>query len=276
MTVKEAIGMLTASFAKMGIPTPQLDSEVLLSEALQCERYQLYAQDENVLTDEQIRKIYEYKQRRKNGEPVAYIVGKKEFYSLEFYVDFRVLIPRPETELIVDLAISHSRHNARVLDIGTGCGCIAIALKYNRLDCEVFASDISFDALQVAQLNCEKILGKGTIHFFQGDIFCPCGEKKFDVIVSNPPYIGYENKNSLCKEIFFEPSVALYCGDGGKEIIYRIIDGAYSHIRDGGTIILEIGDGMCDEILSCAKSKGYWISVFNDYGGLPRAVLLKK
>ncbi|MCX7680104.1 MAG: peptide chain release factor N(5)-glutamine methyltransferase [Spirochaetes bacterium] len=275
MTVKQALAILTSSFEKSGSPTAHLDAEVLLAHALEWDRYMLFARDEKKLTDEELARICEYKERRKNKEPIAYIIGKKEFYSLEFYVDHRVLIPRPETELIVDLAISYAPKSSMVLDVGTGSGIISVTLKYYRPDCDVYASDISFAALQVAKANAARILGKDAIYFFQGDLLSPCRGKKFDVILSNPPYIGYRNIGLLPKELSFEPGIALYCGDNGKEILYRIISNARYHLREGGILILEIGEGMKEDIGTYAKTYGYYVNFFNDYAGIPRAVLLR-
>lgn len=276
MTVERALRMLTEAFLLSGSQTARLDAEVILSHILQCGRHTLIADGKRPLSSIEIEQMREACGRRERGEPVAYIVGKKEFYSLEFAVDSRVLVPRPETELLVDLAINHALKNGTVLDVGTGSGAIAVAVKRSRPDSRVFASDISLDALVLAQLNAERIVGAGAIEFRQGDLFAPWGEKRFDVIVSNPPYISYEERDTLQKELMFEPEISLFCDERGRAIVFRLIDEAGAHLEGGGKVLIEIGAGMSDDVENRARSEGYFVSVYKDYAGLPRAVLLQK
>lgn len=276
MTVDWALRMLSEAFDLSGSETPRLDAEVILSHILKCARHMLIADGKRSLTQCEIEQMMDARKRREKGEPVAYIVGKKEFYSLEFTVDFRVLVPRPETELLVDLAIQHAPEGGTVLDMGTGSGAIAIAVKYDRPDVRIFASDISSDALCVARHNAERLLGKGAIEFLQGDFFSPWAGMRFDIIISNPPYIGYEERDSLPRELKFEPEMALFCEDGGKEVIFRLIDEALEHLEKSGKVLIEIGAKMSDDVIARASGLGYSVSVFKDYAGLPRAVLLQK
>jgi release factor glutamine methyltransferase len=276
MTVEEALRMLHDAFFACGIDTPRLDAEVLLSHILYCGRHTLIARDERVLTQSEEEKLIEFRERRRKREPVAYIIGEKEFYSLNFFVDSRVLVPRPETELLVDLVIEHTPPNGHVLDVGTGSGAIAVSVKHHRPDVRVWASDISADALEVARKNAETLIGAGEIEFLHGDLFTPCRYARFDIIVSNPPYIGHEERASLPGELFHEPEIALFCDNNGMGIIHRLIDEATKHLRENGKVLIEIGAEMSEDVVAWAQSCEFTASVFNDYSGLPRAVLLQK
>jgi release factor glutamine methyltransferase len=175
----------------------------------------------------------------------------------------------------VDLVIYHAPRDGRVLDLGTGSGAIAVAVKHNRPDCRVFASDISPQALDVARENARDILGEQAIVFFQGDIFEPWGDERFDIIVSNPPYIDPVEKPSLPPELAFEPEMALFCGDSGKEVISRILNKGPRRLDDGGMIMIEIGAAMEGDVLTLARNAGYDARIVRDYAGLPRVALLK-
>ncbi len=276
MTVDRALQMLTEAFTLAGSQTARLDAEVILSHVLQCKRHTLIAEGKRPLVKAEIEWLMDARKRREKGEPVPYIVGKKEFYSIEFTVDSRVLVPRPETELLVDLVIQHAPESGSILDVGTGSGAIAVAVKRNRPDCMVFASDISFEALCLAQINAERILRTKAIEFRQGDLFAPWHMAQFDIIVSNPPYIGYEERDALPKELFFEPEFSLFCRDRGREIIFRLIDEAGGYLKRGGKVLIEIGAGMSDDVAYHAHRSGFLVSIYKDYAGLPRDVLLQK
>ncbi len=276
MTVARALRMLSEAFTFSGSTTARLDAEVILSHVLGCERYKLITLDAQTLSEKQIEQILHARKRRIAGEPIAYIIGKKEFYSLEFTVNSHVLVPRPETELLVELTINHAPESGTVLDVGTGSGAIAVAVKHQRPDCLVSASDISSGAIRLAKLNAKKILGTEAIEFRQGDLFMPWGGERFDIIVSNPPYIGYEEKDALPKELMFEPEISLFCDESGRSIIFRLIDEAEKYLHAGGKVLIEIGAGMSDDVANRARSRGYCVSVYKDYAGLPRVVLLQK
>lgn len=276
MIIQQELQILTEAFMNSGSSTAWLDAEVILSHVLQCGRHTLIVEGKRPLNQREIAQVMDARKRREAGEPIAYIVGKKEFYSLEFSVDSRVLVPRPETELLVDLVIRHAPEKGSVLDVGTGSGAIAVAVKHYRPDCRVFASDISLDALDLAQLNAARLLNSDAIAFRQGDLFAPWEDVRFDIIVSNPPYIGYEQRDMLPKELMFEPEISLFSGKNGKQVIFRLIDEAGQHLERGGKVLIEIGAGMSDDVANCALAGGYSFSLFKDYAGLPRAVLLQK
>jgi len=214
--------------------------------------------------------------RRLKFEPVAYITGVKEFYSIEFEVNKDVLIPRPETELLVDMAVYWGGNGARVLDLCTGSGAIAVVLKHSRPDLDVYASDVSEKALKVAKKNAVEILGPKKINFVHGDLFTPFEGEKFNLIVSNPPYVDAELQGKLQKEIDFEPEIALFAGNKGTDIIKKIIEESVEHLEEKGILLLEIGSDQHDFIHAIGEKCGFIVSVLNDYSGFPRVATLKK
>ncbi|MBP7602316.1 MAG: peptide chain release factor N(5)-glutamine methyltransferase [Spirochaetes bacterium] len=275
-TVGEAVKEISARLVSAGVETPVLDAEVLLAFALGVERYRLLVDAGRPVDPAGFRASLRMTRRRCAGEPVAYIVGRKEFYSLDFRVTRGVLIPRPETELLVDMALYHARPGAVLLDLGTGSGAIAVAVARNRPDIKVYASDISSAALRVAKWNCRHLAGPRAVTFRAGDLFAPFEGKRFDVVVSNPPYIDPSVAPSLQREIAFEPEVALFAGERGRAVLSRIIASAGRHLTKDGVLLLEMGHDMRDFIMEAGRKGGYTVSVFNDLSGLPRAALLKR
>ena len=275
MTIDDYLKDAIARLKKAGIENPRLDAEILVSEAIGIDRYKLVAFNEKLIPDEKIKIADDFIKRRLQFEPVAYILNKKEFYSLLYYINNDVLIPRPETELLVDLVLYYARMDGSVLDIGTGSGAIAIAVKYNRRDLDVYGIDVSVEAINIAHMNMESICGEDSITFIHSDLYDKCGDRKYDVIVSNPPYIGEEMEGALQKELSFEPRMALFSNDSGKEILKRIIIQSKDYLEETGVLILEIGDTMRDFILDFGREQNYTVSILNDYSGLPRVAVLK-
>jgi len=259
-----------------GIENPSLDAEILVSGVLEIERYKLVTDRDRLLTKEEIQKIEKYTLRRLKFEPVAYITGVKEFYSVDFIVNKDVLIPRPETELLVDMAIYWGGTGAKVLDLCTGSGAIAVVLKHSRPDLDIYASDISEKALKIAKKNALGILGPKKINFIKGDLFTPFDGEKFNLIVSNPPYVDAALKGKLQKEIDFEPEIALFAGNKGTDVIKKIIEDSADHLEENGVLLLEIGSDQHDFIHKNGKKCGFTVSILNDYAGLPRVATLKK
>ncbi len=276
MKIGDYIKSITHALREAGIDSPALDAEVIAAHFLDMDRHQLVTWSDRVLSDSEKSAIDKAIKRRLKFEPVAYITGMKEFYSLEFTVNKDVLIPRPETELLVDMAIYWAGLNSSVLDLCTGSGAIAVALKHSRGDLDVCASDISAKALKVAEKNAEKILGKRRISFFEGDLFTPFKDEKFDLIVSNPPYVSGVLKGGLQRELDFEPHDALYADDDGRAVIRKIIDEAPLYLDEKGVLLLEIGSNHRDFIEDAGRKRGFTVSVLNDYAGLPRVATLKK
>ncbi len=276
MRVSEMLAVVTGQLRDAGIPSPALDAALLVASVLGTDRYQLRVNDDRELGRAESMKIDRLARRRLRFEPVAYILGSKEFYSLDFIVNRDVLIPRPETELLVDMVIYYARQNATVIDIGTGSGAIAVSVKHSRADLEVHATDISSKALAVARKNAMRILGKNRIRFHRGDLFEPLTGMRFQVIAVNPPYIDKGISASLQKDLSFEPEEALFSAKGGRETIERVIEQSGRFLADDGLLIMEIGDEMKDFVKKTGTGTGYTVSVLNDYSGLPRVAVIKK
>ena len=275
MLVSEYMRAVAAELKNAGIGTYLLDSEILVSHALNTDRFRLLANCEKSLAPEEMKEIDRLVKRRLRFEPVAYITQRKEFYSLEFFVNRSVLIPRPETELLVDLVIYYAPQNGSVIDLGTGSGAIAVAVKHNRADCVVYGTDISRKALRVASANARAILGCKAVVFKEGDLFNAVSEESFDIIVSNPPYVDREKAEFLQKDLLHEPEVALFAGDHGRETIRKIVYESKDHLHPRGIVLVEIGEEMKDFIADLGNREGFSVSVLNDHAGLPRVAVLK-
>jgi release factor glutamine methyltransferase len=210
--------------------------------------------------------------RRYAGEPLQYIRGKTEFYSREFLVDARVLIPRPETELLVEAALERAPRGGRVIDIGSGSGCVAITIERERPDLRVFSVDRSIEALAVASRNGRRL--ESLVAFAASDLLSAV-RGPFDVIVSNPPYVPLGEYNVLSTEVrIHEPRMALTSGPSGLEIIERIYDEAQARLAPNGSVILEVGYGQEAAIRALIDGKGFVLDAFlPDLAGIPRVVI---
>jgi release factor glutamine methyltransferase len=252
MTVREALayGSRLLQEAGMAGAEARRDAQVLLGHVLHAERAMLYAHPERTLTTGEERQFEALLARRRRGEPVAYLVGQKEFYGLEFLVDRRVLIPRPETELLVEEALAEARRRLErgqtplIADVGTGSGAIAIALAVAepRLPL-LYAIDLSPEALAVARLNCERHGVAGRVRLLQGDLLEPLPEP-VDLLVANLPYVGTEEQALLAADVrAFEPAQALFAGPHGLDLLGRFLQqiAERAALREGGLILLEIG-----------------------------------
>jgi release factor glutamine methyltransferase len=230
---------------KKGSDSPRLDAEVLLASVLSCERVRLYTQYEEEVDEGARSRFRELVKRRGEGTPVAYLVGRKEFYSLAFTVSPAVLIPRPDSEFVVveTLARLKGVESPRCVDVGTGSGCLALSCAHQHKSARFFAIDLSPEALAVARGNAEKLGLAGRVEFREGDLLGPVlGEGPFDVILSNPPYIATDVIPTLEPGVRdFEPHLALDGGEGGLEVVGRLIDQAIPLLKPGGHLILEIG-----------------------------------
>lgn len=213
--------------------------------------------------------------RRFAGEPLQYIRRVTEFYSREFYVDDRVLIPRPETEILVEAALERTSPGGRVIDIGAGSGCIAISIERERPDLHVFAVDRSLDALAVTARNCSRLGSK--VRLTASDLLSSI-DATFDTIVSNPPYVPLSEYEELAVEVrIHEPRMAITPGPSGMETIERILTEAQTRLRPRGQLILEIGYGQEDAMRGLAAERDYAVEAFlPDLAGIPRVVVLSK
>lgn len=246
-----------------------LDAELILAHFLGVERSFLHAHPETELTEAQISELDQLCQRRAGGEPLAYITGVKDFYGREFKVTPDVLIPRPETEALIEVA--KSLKPARILDVGTGSGCIAITLAKELPDSQVTAVDISEKALKIAQENAQKHLAK--IDFRQSDLLSGLKEEKFDLIVANLPYVD-KNWDWLGPELQFEPEIALYAEDNGLKQIKKLIKQGSEHLEQGGHLLLEADRSQHQKIRTFAAENTDFTSVTSDDGSLALVLAL--
>ena len=267
------------TLAQAGVENPRLDAELLLAQAAGVTRASLFAG--SIALDEETQRRFEALIGRRAGrEPLAYITGHKEFYSLEFEVSPAVLVPRPETETIVDLALKFisGRANCRLLDIGAGCGTIALAVASNAREVRVVATDISADALAIEYCNAIRLELESRARFVHADCWDACdgGDPlgRFDIVVSNPPYVCDSEIARLEPEIRnFEPRIALDGGPDGLNFYRRIAAGLRDHLVDSGAVILEVGEGQAEAVGEMLQAAGcVELGVSNDLRGIPRAV----
>lgn len=277
-TIEALLRWASDDFRGRGIDRPRLDAEVLLAFALKTTRTQLVIDAKRPLEPTELARFRELVKRRRAREPVAYLLGVREFYGRPFRVDKRVLIPRPDTETLVDVALARSQRCAmsmRALDLCTGSGCVAITLARQRPTAYVHATDLSADALAVARENAYR-LGAYTVSFTQGDLFAAlpsrCGP--FDVITANPPYIATGEVETLEPDIkSFEPRLALDGGADGLAFVRRIVDAAPVRLASGGTLAVEIAEGEAADAVKIFEARGFAdIAVTRDYGRLERVV----
>lgn len=220
----------------------RLEAELLLAYVLKQPRSYLYAHPEEVLSPQQLQLLTSYLQQRVNGKPIAYILGEKEFWSLPLIVNEHTLIPRPDTELLVEqvLKIIPKTAQKTVVDLGTGSGAIALAIAHERPNCRVLATDQSAQALQVAQLNAER-LGVHNVEFYQGDWCAALPTKLYNIIVSNPPYIPEHDPHLQQGDLQFEPQSALIAGKDGLNAYRTIVAQAKDYLLPGGYLFFEHG-----------------------------------
>jgi release factor glutamine methyltransferase len=244
-TTRRVLDWTRGHFEKSGVDAPRLTAELLLSFVLGVPRIKLYMDLDRPLSAEELQTFKALIRRRMAGEPTQYLTGTQEFYGRTMVVDSRVLIPRPETELLVEAALTalSSAHPTRVLDLCTGSGCVAISIAAQRPLSSVWASDLSLGALDVARANAVRHGVDGRVTYFEGDLFAPLPTgAHFDVIVSNPPYIRTGELGALDAVVRKEPMSALDGGPDGLLFIRRIIDDAARWLKPGGMLALEIGD----------------------------------
>ncbi len=254
-----------------------VDARVLLGYVLGCDHAQLLAPPERPLPDAEIARFREFAGRRIAGEPVAYLTGAREFYGREFAVSPDVPIPRPETELLVDLALRFltGRNVARVLDLGTGCGCIAISIACERPALSLCGIDVSAAALQIARANAARLLrGENSSPTWRpGDWYQAIAGQRFDLIVSNPPYVSASDPHLARGDLRFEPHRALVGGTDGLDALRTIVGGAARHLAPGGGLIVEHGFDQAPGVLRLFAAAGFTqVESHRDLAGHPRVV----
>ena len=281
-TIKALLAWTTTFLKEKGHAEARLEAEILLAHVLECKRVDLFVRFDELPTDAQRAKFRELIQRRVGGWPVAYLVGSRAFYMLNFDVDPAVLIPRSDTETLVLEALKRLKPLAapEVLDVGTGSGCIAISLAHQKKDARVTATDVSPDALAVAQKNAAKCGVADRLTFLQGDLFAalPAG-RTFDLIASNPPYIAQSEFASLGADVRdHEPRIALDGGPDGLAFYRRIANGATPFLKPCGSLLLEIGYTQEAAVrgLLAERPELEVGATLKDMGGHPRVVTAKK
>lgn len=270
MTRQQAVDFAAAKLVRIS-DNPRLDAQLLVCHACGIEQAELFAHPETLLYEREESFFRSCCSRRRQGAPLAQISGKKEFWSLELTVNEHVLIPRPETELLVETALQciAGQEGAAVLDLGTGCGAIAIAIARERSDCSVVATDVSNPALEVARMNANR---HGTdILFVHSDWYGNLGHRRFDMIVSNPPYIAEGDPDLDPHVAQFEPALALISGQSGLEALERIIRQAQRYLSPQGHIVLEHGYTQGAEARRLLRQNGFaQIRTDRDFAGQDR------
>ena len=298
LTIKEVLSWAEGYLNGYGVADPKAETEYLLSHLLNCKRSGLYLKHDKSLAIDEFQRFMDWLNRRIAREPSQYIIGEQEFWGLAFKVTRDVLIPRPETEILVEEAIKTvssksevvsgnnniqlTTHDSRftILDLCTGSGCIAVSLAKEIPDCHIYAVDVSEKALYVARENAERHGGVADrINFLQGDLFGPlkCLKlvKRVDLIVSNPPYIAKTMMKDLQPEIRdYEPEIAVYAGEDGLDFYRRIISEAPKYLAKDGCILLEMGYGQAEEIKKLIEQHKAFehIDIKKDFAGIDRVI----
>lgn len=276
-TVLALLRWTTTYFQEQGIETARLDAECLLAASLGCERLQLYVDFEKPIAAEERAGFRELVQRRgRDRVPVALLLGQREFWSLPIKVTEAVLVPRPETETLVSTGLDSLPEpdgEYRVLDVGTGSGCVALALATERPKAQVTATDISKPALQIARENAVELHLSERVCFLEGDLFVPVLGKSFDLVVSNPPYVARSGAGELPPELAHEPETALFGGEDGLDIVRRLVAGVSSVLRPGALFAVEIDPAQESAVHACCNEAGLQdIRTVRDLAKRPRVV----
>jgi len=275
-TVGALVKWAADDFRARGIESPRLDAELLVAFALGIDRMRVILDADRPLLDSELDALRTLVRRRRTYEPMAYLRGEREFYGRMFRVDKRVLVPRPDTEHLVDVALARSSHismSMRQLDLCTGSGCVAITMAKQRPTARVFASDVSRDALNVARDNARR-LGTYTVGFFESDLFAAFAGYRFDVITANPPYIPSGEIPTLMPDVRdHEPRLALDGGPDGLDFVRAIVEQAPTYLVTGGLLALEIGFGEAEATAAILRDAGFTdIQVHRDLARIERIV----
>jgi release factor glutamine methyltransferase len=291
--IREALAQAAAELKKIPhIGTPSLDASLLLAEVLQKDRVWLIAEASRPLDEKDLHKFQSLLQRRRSGESAAYILGRKEFRSLMFTVSPAVLVPRPDTETLVEAALENlkGKKSPAVLELCTGSGAVAVALKNEAPEIEIYACDISAAAVEIAAANAARLLPEKSVRFFQADLFTlppktesdikqnftqlPAAAEKlpfFSLILANPPYVPSAEIEGLSPEVQAEPRIALDGGPDGLSLIRRIIHEASGHLENGGSLLLEADPRQMESIRALLVREGYTgIQTYKDLSGVER------
>jgi release factor glutamine methyltransferase len=276
-TIARVLRWASEDFAKRKSPSPRLDAEVLLANALRTDRVKLVIESERELDPAELGLYRSLIERRRRGEPVAYILGRREFYGLDFVVDRRALVPRPDTETLVEVALERTRPRSqygRALDLCTGSGCVAIAFAKARPTWRVTATDISPDAVTLAWENARRVGVAFSLSTITGDLFAPVAAERFELVVSNPPYVPSGDIAELDVDVReFEPRQALDGGADGLDLVRTVVASAPAHLVPGGVLAVEVGFDQAPRARALFEAAGFSdIECRRDYGGHERVV----
>ena len=278
MHLKDVLRAAIMRLEDSRVGSPRLNAEVLLMHTLGCDRAYLYAHPERELNEDELSRYDEHLSERGRGVPSQYITGHQEFYGLDFIVSPAVLIPRPETEHLVEavLDLAHAIPAARIVDVGTGSGAVAIALAHELPDADLYATDISAEALEIAHANTSRLQVQNRIHFRNTDLLDGLPDEHFDIVASNPPYVGESEPDKVQLEVRkFEPHVAVFGGEEGLDIYRRLVPQAQRVLRPGGWLAMEIGYSQEERVRSLLHD---WKDVRSipDLQGIPRVIVARK
>ena len=279
MNIKELLNRTDKFLSERGIESSRLDAEVLLADLLDMERINLYVKYDYPLRNSELKAYRERIKKRAKRIPAAYIIGKKEFMSLEFEINSSVLIPRPETENLVEEVINYCRENdledAQIIDVGTGSGAAAVSLAHYLPDAKIVGADISEAAVKTARKNAEKFDLCERLSMVKSDLlegFISRDISGIDIIISNPPYISTEEMEELPPEVKNEPRSALEAGKKGLYYYKKLIPQSEKLLKDGGRIFLEIGSSQAADVKNIFSEKWSQIEVIKDYAELDRII----
>jgi release factor glutamine methyltransferase len=272
-----------AEYSLAGGPHPERarpDAETLLLHVLGKDKAWLVTHADEQLTVDQETRYGEVLERRYRGEPIQYITGEAEFYGLRFRVTRDVLIPRPETEHLVEkvLELAARFEQPRIVDVGTGSGAIAVALAHHLPQARITAIDLSAPALDLARQNAERNGVTGRMRFLLGDLLAPVAEERFEIVVSNPPYVPASDRDQLAVEVReYEPALALFAGGDGLDVYRRLIPAAFAALAPGGFVALEIGYGQEAAVHTLLATSGFYqIEFVPDLKGIPRVACAQR
>jgi len=278
MTLLEVLQSTTAYFTNHKIENPRLNAEQLLAHTLRLSRMDLYLEFERNLAENELGPLRDLMKRRGQGEPLQHLLGTVEFCGHTFAIDKRAMVPRPETEELVELLlaeISGQKSEIRILDVGTGSGVIGLSLAVKFPQANVCAIDISEDALSLARENAAQLRLTEQVRFQKSDLLENVSER-FDLIVANLPYISMQDRHLLAREVLHDPEVALFGGSSGDELVRELIEQAPAHLEPGGLLALEIGLGQAEGLSHFLRQKNYHdIELKKDYSGISRFLLAR-
>ncbi|MGA8622554.1 MAG: peptide chain release factor N(5)-glutamine methyltransferase [Candidatus Sulfotelmatobacter sp.] len=282
MRLKQALTSAIAQLTAKQVPSPRMNAELLLMFSLDCDRAYLFAHPERDLTADEASRYEAALAERKRGVPAQYITGRQEFWGIDLIVTPAVLIPRPETEHVIETVLDLvgrallPASALHIADVGTGSGCIALALAKELPQAEIYATDTSASALEVARANAARHQLESRIQFREADLLAGFENNSFDLIVSNPPYVGEFEIDSVQLEVRkFEPRNAVFAGPAGTEVIARLIPQAYAALRPGGWLVMEISGTISEEVQLMLQD---WSEVLirPDLQSIPRVVQARK